>query len=222
MRTTIHTLLTVVLTAGLSPAQQPSQTGFWQGKLESYSFDFFYGVGIEDSTVISREGWVERHEYDLYQSPAGVAREELTNLTRTRTMTIVGSPYNIRIFDYTRGKGVAFFKDRQEGAEGPLIPLLEVSPRQPRTILGFACEGKHYRWATFQNATVELDTWTAQGGGPRVPLLEVSYVTDPRGSLLGLTVTMVTKLEPAADLPASLFEVPERVRPTHVESVWGR
>jgi hypothetical protein len=160
-------------------------------------------------------------DYDLYQNPSGLAREELTNLTRTKLMTNLGYPYNIRILDYPHNHGVVFVERGQDGAEGPWVPVPGVALPQPRTILGFRCEGKRYRWTTFQKATVELDTWTAQDSSLRVPLLEVKYVTESRWSLLGVDVVMVTELEPVSSLPASLFEVPEGVRPTHVESVWG-
>jgi len=221
MRTWIYGLLMFALAVNFGDTQQSSPANSWQGKLETYSFNYLYGVGAEGGSDVSRRGYVEKYEYDLYQNPAGVAREELGKVTRTMPLTIVGSPYNIRILDYSRGSATAFFKGGQEGAEGPLVPVAGVSLPQQRTILGFTCEGKHYRWTTFQNATVELDTWTARGADFRVPLLEVSYFIEPKGSLLGMTVVMVTELKPVTGLPASLFEVPQGLHLTHALSMWG-
>lgn len=215
MRTARLGLLLFLFFPACATAQQRSQPSYWKGQLRIYQFNFMYGEGIKDKSVVSRTVDVWEYDYDLYEDPVGVVREELTHLNRNRSMQ---PPMDIRILDYHRGYGVVYDRGAKQGMGGPLVPVAG-RPLPERKLLGFACEGRQYRWTTPQLATVELQAWTASDPGPKVPLLEVEYFTDDTGSLLSLTVTAVTKIAPTSALPPSLFEVQPSLHVLHVPSI---
>jgi hypothetical protein len=157
------------------------------------------------------ETWTR--DYDLYQGPQGVVREELTRTTGQRS---VGSLMDIKLLHYDAGWGLVFDKGGSTAIKGPLSPPTAARTIGTRTILGFVCDGKEYAWKTFQQATVQLRSWTAENSGLKVPLLEVEYFTDSTGSLIGLTIQYVASIEPAANLPDSLFEPPPGLHITNV------
>lgn len=193
------------LCAGPGGAQEQSQPGLWRGRLQVFQFNFMYGVGVQDRSLVTRDVEVRRSDYDLYQSAAGVAREELAHIDWNRS---VEGPMDIRLFDYARGYGLVFDKGGSQAVRGPLVPPAAGKPLEQRRILGFVCDGTEYEWTTFQHARVELEQWYARDSDLRVPLLQVEYFTDDTGALLTLRVTAVSQLERASGLPASLFQAP--------------
>jgi hypothetical protein len=155
-------------------------------------------------------------DYDLFQSPAGVVREQMTNMNWHPS---VEAPMDIRLLDYTRGYGLVFDKGGRQAIRGPLSPPVAGTPLEQRQILGFICDGKQYDWTTPQHARVQLQRWSARDSDLKVPLLQVEYFTDDTGALLTLRVTAVSQLERTSGLPASLFEPPAGLHPIDVPSV---
>jgi len=176
-----------------------------------------YGVGVQDKSVVERSVEVWQSDYDLFQSPAGVVREQLTHINWHPS---IEGPMGVRLLDYNRGYGLVFDKDgRGQALRGPLLPPVVGTPLQHRQILGFNCEGKEYDWTTSQQARVELKRWSAQNSDLKVPLLELQYFTDDKGALLSLTVSVVSQLEAVSNLPASLFEPPSGLHIVDVPSI---
>ena len=210
-------LALIFLTPGLlANAQQDSRSTFWKGKLEVRQFNFSYAVGVRNKSHVVRSVGVWKSNYDLYQNPEGVVREELTFINRNRS---VEGPMDVRLFNYAGGKGLVFDKGSPQAVEGPLAPPVPGRRLGERRILGFTCEGKEYQWKTFQQATVELQSWTANDSSLKVPLLQVEYFTDNTGALLALTVRVVSHVEPASDLLPSLFRPPAGLHVVHVPIV---
>jgi hypothetical protein len=212
----VGAIIALLLCPSFAVGQQPTQPRFWKGKLEIHQFNFSFGTQTqENKTTLFRGVDLWKYEYELYQNPDGVAREELTAMNRNRS---VEGPLDIRLLDYTRGSGFVFDKGGKEATRGPLVP---VSGRTSgsRRILGLVCVGTNYEWATSQHATVQLQSWRAQNSSFKVPLLEVEYFTDNTGALLALTITVVRSLEPVPHLPNSLFQLPPGLNVVEVPSV---
>ena len=131
----------------------------------------------------------------------------------------VEGPLDVRILDYSRGEGLVFDKGASLAIRGPLRPPGAERALEPRQILGFTCDVAEYRWTDLQHGTVQLQRWTARDSSLRVPLLEVEYYADNSGALLALTVRVVSELETAQQLPASLFQAPPGLKITEVPFV---
>jgi len=188
----------------------------WKGKYSTFRYNFLYGKDTKAENVVSRNTELWRTDYELYQNDAGVARQELTHMNWKRS---IEAPMDVRLLDYGHGYGRVWDRGGTQLIEGPLGPLATGKSLGTRQILGFTCEGKEYEWTTFQHAKVQLQSWSAQNSTFRVPLLRVEYFTDDTDSLLGLTVEVVTAVEPANDLPSSLFEVPLGLHVSRVLSI---
>jgi hypothetical protein len=213
MRTLVATVLAFVFTAAPGWAQRQSASGYWRGTLEVHQFNFSYAVGVRDKNLVTRGVDQWESDYDLYQSAAGVAREELTHLNRNRS---VEPPMDIRILDYRSDSGLVFDRGGEQAIKGPLTPAAPGRNIGSRRILGVQCRGMEYEWETPQGATVKLDKWSGLDTSFKVPLLEVAYFTDSSGALLSLTLRMVTKLETVDSLPDSLFQPPPGLEVTNV------
>lgn len=210
-------LTLMFLTPVLLPfAQRGIAAGFWRGELEIRRFNFSYAVGVRNGNRVVRSVGVWKRNYDLYQNPGGVVREVLTSINRNRS---VEGPMDVRLFNYLDGKGLVFDKGRSQAVEGPILPPVPGRTLGKRFILGFSCEGSDYEWKTPQHATVELQSWTANNSSFKVPLLQVEYFTDGVGALIAMTVRVVSRVEPSAELPASLFQPPAGLRVVHVPMV---
>jgi hypothetical protein len=207
--------LVVVVSIASGAPQQPSEPGFWTGRFEIYQFNLSHAVGVEDKSLVSRGVDVWQDDYELYQNPAGVTREELVHTTGQRS---IEAPHDVRLLDYARGFGVVFDKAGRQGIRGPFAPV-RPRPLAPRRILGFDCEGREHEWTTFQHARVELQSWRARSSSFRAPLLEVEYFTDDTGALIALTVRFVSKVGPGAQMPASLFDPPVGLHVVDVPSI---
>jgi hypothetical protein len=216
MRAALMVGLALALPLPAARAQYPSQSAFWKGKFEIFQFNLRYGIGVENQNLVDRSMELWKSVYDLYQDAEGVAREELTHLNRNRS---VEGPLDVRILDYSRGEGLVFDKGGPSAIRGPLRPPATGQALEAREILGFTCDGTEYRWTTFQQATVQLQRWTARDSSLKVPLLEVEYFTDNTGAMLSLTVRVVSKLEKSPQLPASLFEPPKGLKITEVPDI---
>jgi hypothetical protein len=211
---TLATLLPLFLALALT-GQGCTQAGFWRGKVQIYQFNFSYGVAGGDRAIASPSVDLWKYTYDLYQDPAGVAREQLTSMNRNRS---VEGPLDVRLMDYGRGYGLIFDKGSPRAVAGPLTRGPGRALGQ-RTILGFACEGTEYQWKTFQHATVRLESWTARDGSFKVPLLQLEYFLESDGTLLSLTVEVVSEAEPSERMPSSFFEPPRGLRIVRLPSV---
>jgi len=209
MRATVVVCAGLALLATAGSAQQLSHSGSWEGEFEIFQYSFSYGEGhnyVENRDIVARDVEVWTYEYRLYQNPAGVAREELLHTNRTLS---VGGPAGVKVMDYRRGVGIAFSKGGTQATEGPLDPPGPSTSLEARRILGFPCRGVQYRWTTFQHSTAVLQRWSAQNSNFKVPLLQITWLADKDGALLGLTVEVVSHLEEVHDLPATLFEWPK-------------
>jgi hypothetical protein len=217
------TMLTAMVLAAFAgalarPPQRPD-SGFWTGKFEIFQYNFNVAATHNYRTeedYISRAVELWTSKYDLYQNPGGTVREELTHMNRNRS---VEGPLDIRLLDYDRNQAVVFDKGGDQEIKGPLAASEAAQDLGTRQILGFLCEGKGYRWKTFQGADVELQRWRARDSTLRVPLLEVEYLTDATGALLGMRVQVVSEVEPAPPLPAPLFEPPRGLKIVEVPSI---
>ena len=208
MRVAVITAMIFAFSCNPLLAQESSRSGFWKGKLEIYQFNFSIATGVEDKNLVSRNVELWRNQYDLYQNPEGMAREELTQQSQVGN-TSIEAPHDIRLLDYNRSYGLSFDRLGKHAMGGPLAPVPGKVIAQ-RRILGFVCDGKEYQWTTFQHATVQLKSWSARDSDFKVPLLEVEYFTDDTGALLAMTVQVVSKLEAISELPAALFQAPRR------------
>lgn len=219
--------LCICLVAPLVAPVQTRPGAEWRGKLVIERFNFVYGTGQKyvygpggtfegTKPLVARRVEPATRDYDLYQGRGGVVREQLTRATGQRS---IGPPRDIRLLDYHTGSGLVFDKDGTTAMQGPLTPPAAPLDIGKRKILGFACYGKKYVWRTSQGATVELAIWTPAESGMIVPLLEVEYFTDKTEALLGLTVQFVSQIEPASNLPESLFQRPKGLRVTNVPFV---
>ena len=200
--------LTVLLGAAVGGAQQASHAGFWKGKLQITQYNFSNAtvhdyVRGRDYTRRGVDLWKE--EYNLYQSPAGVVREELISMNRGRS---VEGPMDVRLLDYPRGYSLVFDKGGGRAVKEPLDPPVPGESIGSRGILGFVCDGREYKWSTFQRSKVELRSWSTRDSDFKVPLLQLESMSESDGALLALRVRVVSTLEPASGLPASLFEPP--------------
>lgn len=215
MRSAALAVLLLTLSTHGTAARESLQPGFWKGQFEIFQFNFSYAVESGDKGLVSRTVDLWRYRYDLYQNPAGIAREELASMNRNRS---VEGPLDVRLLDYPRNHGTLFDKGRARAIAGPLT-------RGPgtalgmRTILGFDCRGVQYEWTTVQGGTVRLQIWSANSASLRVPLLETEYFVDHTGDLLSLTVQVISRVEPAGPLPASLFTLPRGLNVAQVPSV---
>jgi hypothetical protein len=219
MRNGLIVGLALLLNVGSGLAQQSSDSGFWKGKFEVYQFNFSYGTAhdyAQNREFIHRGVDLWKEEYDLYQNPTGIARQELTHMNRNRS---VEGPLDVRLLDYSRGYGLVFDKGGGRAIEGPLEPTVAGRDLGSRRILGFACRGRQYEWTTFQQVKVQLQSWSAHGSNLRVPLLQVENITDSTGALVTLRIRVVSNLEPVPYLPASLFEQPAGLQVTKVPSI---
>jgi hypothetical protein len=216
MRAALIAGLALALSVLAGRARYPSQSASWKGKFEIVQFNFMYGTGVGNQNLVDRSVELWKSDYDLYQNAEGVVREELTHLNRNRS---IEPPQDVRILDYARGMGLIFDKGRPQAIRGPLRPPALAQGLEARKILGFNCDGAEYRWTTFQQATVQLQRWTARNSDLKVPLLEVEYFTDNAGALLAMTVSVASKLERAAEPPPSLFEPPKGLKVTEVPFV---
>ncbi len=216
MRIGVKVVVALAFCAAPCGGQQASESGFWKGKFEIHQYNLSFGTGVENKALVFRSVDLWKSDYDLYQNPAGVAREELTHMNRNRS---VEGPLDIRVLDYSRGDGLVFDKGGRDATKGPLIPPVPGKSLGSRRILGFKCEGKEYQWTTFQQAKVRIERWAPQDTSFKVPLLRVGYFTDDTGALLALTVEVVTQLEPVPNLPASLFEAPAGLHVVNLPSV---
>ncbi|HUI42874.1 MAG TPA: hypothetical protein VL523_12990 [Terriglobia bacterium] len=211
--TTLVLSVACIFVAPAAPSQEIPPAGFWQGTYSTYQFNFSFGVGHDylaqkDFTSRSEDMW--QLDYKLYLSPAGVAREELAHMNRTRS---IEGPMDVRLLDYARGTAVVFDKDGR-AVSGPLGPPVQGVVIGTRVILGFTCEGKRYSW-NGANTRLEMESWTPQDPGIRLPVLQVIYVSDERATLISMEVKVVSKLEPAEGLPASIFHLPGGIKPVH-------
>ena len=213
-------LLCLAAAVGVAPSwsQEGSKPAFWKGKYAVYQFNLggAVAVGGEAEGRVIHAGTVWESDYDLYQNPQGVARLELTHMNRNRS---VEGPLDIQLLDYRQGMGWIWDKGGNQATKGPLGPRAAGMTLGTRQILGFTCEGNNYEWTTWQNATMQLQSWSAQDTNFRVPLLRVRYVTDSAGVLSALIIQVVTQAERISDLPASLFEVPAGLRVVAVRSI---
>lgn len=216
MRRALGLTFVVLLFSCFAFAQKPVQPLFWKGKFQIYQLNFSFGTRTErNRTEVHRGADLWKYEYELYQNADGVARQELTSMNRNRT---VEGPLDVRLMDYSRGSGIVFDKGGKDALSGPLVPVPGRRSSQ-RRILGFDCEGKEYDWTTFQGAKVNLQSWSAQDSTLKVPLLEVEYFTDDKGSLLALTIQVVSEIEPVSQLPDSLFQFPRGLHVVKAPSV---
>lgn len=215
-RSGILSLLTFLAAVSLVGAQESPKAGYWKGKLEIRQFNFSFAVGVRNKSYIVRRTDVWNTNYDFYQNPEGVAREDLTSINRNRS---VGGPMDVKLMNYSDGKGLIFDKGHPRAIAGPLVPPTPGKSLGERRILGFSCRGEEYEWKTFQHATVQLRSWKAENSSLKVPLLEVEYFTDSAGALIGLTVQFIASVEPAANLPDSFFKPPVGLRITNVPSI---
>lgn len=199
----------------LGLGQGPPNTE-WQGKIEIHIYNFLFGTGqryvyghggsfVGTKSIVVRRVETATRNYDLYVGPGGVAREQLTRATGQPS---IGPLKDIRLLHYSAGWGLVFNRGGSTAIKGPLTP--STSPREigTRTILGFLCEGKQYKWRTRHGGTVELETWAATRPVVTVPLLQVTHLTDKAGALLALVVQFVAMIKPTSNLPKSLFEPP--------------
>lgn len=216
MRKAVVLSLPIVLLGSVAGAQETPQTGFWKGKFEINQYNLSFATGVENKTLVFRGVDLWKNDYDLYQNPAGVAREELTHMNRNRS---VEGPLDIRLLNYNRGDGLVFDKGGSDATRGPLIPPASEKSLGSQRILGFQCEGKEYQWTTFQHARVRVERWAPRDTTFKVPLLRVDYFTDDTGALLAVTLELVTQLDAVPDLPASLFEPPAGLKVTKLPSI---
>ena len=196
--------------------QNSSRVAFWKGELDVRQFNFSYAVGVHDKSHVVRSVGLWKTTYNLYQNAQGVAREDLSYVNRNRSL---GGPLDVKLFNYSKGEGLIFDKDSPQAIEGSLTPPVRGNAIGQRTILGFSCAGKEYRWKTSQGATVDLQSWRATNSTFLVPLLEVEYFSDDTGALLSLTVQVVSHLMPASAIPQSLFQPPAGLRVVRVPMV---
>lgn len=200
----------------LATTPQMAETGAWKGKYAIFQYNLLYGTDVQDQNRVSRSMELREFDYDLFQNDSGIAREDLTHMNTNRGLE---GPLDVRLLDYGHGYGRVWDKGGTQLVEGPLDPLVPGKSIGTRQILGFACEGREYEWTTFQHATVQLESWSAKDSTFKVPLLQVQHFTDNAGDLLGITVDVVTQLEPASELPASLFVAPEGLKVVKVHSI---
>ena len=203
--------LAVLLGGAISWAQDYSHSIFWKGKYEVYQFN----LG-EDKGSVAHHADEWKSDYDLYQNQSGLVRLELTHMNRNRS---IEGPLDIQITDYRQGVGWVWDKGSTLAIKGPLRSPSGGKSLGTRQIIGLTCEGKEYEWTTFQQAKVDLQSWSAQETNFKLPLLRVRYVTDSAGVLSALIVEVVTKLEPTTALPESLFEVPAGLQFNLVRSI---
>jgi hypothetical protein len=210
MRRGIALGLFFALCAASTGAQEPPGPTFWKGKLQLFQFNFLYGVGVEDRSLVKRNVEVWETDYDLVQGPEGIVREELAHMNWHPS---VEGPMGIRLLNYRSGVGVVFDKGGHEAMRWPLLPPAAAVPLEQRQILGFLCDGKEYDWTTTrQHARVQLQRWSARDSNFRVPLLEIEYFTKGNGELLTLSVAEVSELDAGPDVPASVFQPPSGLR----------
>lgn len=211
-------LIGLILTASgtLSKTPQLSDSGFWKGKFEIYQYNFVYGTGVRDPSLVTRETQLWKFDYDFYANDQGVVREELMQMNRNRSLE---GPLDVRLLDYDRNEAVLFDKGGKQETKGPLAPSGTSQDLGARRIMGFLCGGKEYRWRTFQNADVQLQRWRAQDSTLKVPLLELEYFTDATGALLSMRVQVISKVEPTSQLPSSLFMPPSGLKVVQVPDV---
>ena len=203
--------------------QGPRKTD-WQGKVEIHKYNFLYGTGqryvyghggnfVGTKPIVTRHVETATRDYDLYVGAGGTVREQLTHATGQPS---IGPPKDVRLLHYGVGWGLVFDRGKSTAVRGPLTP--PTSPREigTRTILGFLCEGKQYKWRTRQGGTVDLQTWRATRSGIGVPLLQITHFSDKTGTLLALVVQFVALIKPVSSLPESLFQQPTGLRVTHV------
>jgi hypothetical protein len=198
----------LVLSVVSGVGQDPSQSSFWKGEYEIYQFNFSAQPGREGAVggeYGARAVDLWQSDYELYQSPRGIAREELKRMNRNRSLE---GPMDIRLLDYAQGYGLVWDKGGGKALRGPLAPPAASRPMGSRVILGFTCDGKEYTWTTFQRAKVQLEVWSARDGDFKVPLLQVEYLTHETGALITMVIQFVSKLERVSELPPPLFEAP--------------
>ncbi len=209
----------VAIFAASSRAQQPVSPRFWTGTLQIRQLNFGYGRGHggrENKEYTYRNVRTWKYNYKFFLNPDGVAREELTFINRNRS---VEGPLDFKLLDFHQGIGLAFDKAERQAERGPLIPPASPKPLGTARILGFECDGKEYEWTTFQDAKVQLSSWSARNPGPRIPLLQIKYFFDKTGALLALTVEVVSELEVSPELPPSLFSPPAGMKIVQVPTM---
>lgn len=192
----------------IAGGQASSKGSFWDGQFEVFQFTFTDTTAhnsVLNKNFRYRGADLTTYVYKLYQNPDGIAREELTSMSRNRS---VEGAIDVKILNYRTGEGIVFNKSGTQAVEGPLRPQVQGKNIGERKILGFLCIGEEFRWQTRQGGIVDLQRWSARGSDFKVPLLEVEYSADKTGALLGMWVRMVSRLEQVDELPASLFEVP--------------
>ncbi len=208
MRTAVFMALLVILGAGLGLAQQNTQPQYWKGKFQVFQYNFLCTTATdrpEDTECVRREVELWKYDYDLYQNPQGIAREELTHMNRNRS---VEGPLDFRLLDYKQGYRFAWDKSGDRVIKDTFNPPVTGRSAGSRRILGFTCDGTDYRWTTFQQSKIERQSWSARSSDFKVPLLVVEYFTRHTGEMLSLTIEVVSQIEAVPDLPASLFEPP--------------
>jgi hypothetical protein len=213
MRSTI--LWAAYLLIGLSVGYQESYTfaqeRSWKGKLTIVTFNF--SEATEHNNVLKTDrvlqnATMEWYGYDLYQSAQRIVREELTYISRNRSVEL---PMDVKILDYGRNTEVTFDKGGTQEARWRLMPPTHPTPLETRGILGQTCQGLQYEWKK-DGYTLRRQLWLAKDTNFKTPLFQMRYLFKPAGTMIYMETRVVTEFEPVPDLPASLFEAPQGLK----------
>jgi hypothetical protein len=208
-------LILAVLTGLAHPL---AATEGWKGKLEVVSFS--YGLAQKGKPAPPNLAGIPvgppffqstrwEYRYDVYQDPQNIVRRDLTYTNPNRS---IGGPTDVSLFDYNTGHVLAWNKGQHEAERSAFVPAVTPSRIGARKILGHTCEGLRHKWAEENGFQHTREVWYAADADFKDPLLEMRCVLDRDGTLEYLEIRVMTVLQRASNIPATLFEEPPNLR----------
>ncbi len=170
---------------------------------------------VEDFSINAlqqEKSWETKFVYDIYQSPSGVVREELTF---SPPMSVAATGRDVHLYNYSDRTFIAYDKPRKSAVKSRL-EAVKSNPFQPQSrplasikLLGYECKGAENKILLNDNYIEVRQAWMATEISFKEPLLEIRKVGKPNMQPISISVSVIIELKTVDQLDPSLFKLPD-------------